>query len=69
MYRYYHELLPPDLPNNQFQTQSDIHDHNTRHANDLHIESTKTKLAQNNIKTQGPIIWNKLDTSIQKCVP
>ena len=68
MYRYHHELLPSDLPNNQFITQSEIHDHNTRHANDFHVDTTKTKLAQNNIKTQGPINWNKLDANIKKSV-
>ena len=68
MFRYHHNLLPPDLPNNKFLTLADIHDHNTRHASDLYIDPTKTKLAQNNIKTQGPIIWNKLDINIKKSV-
>ena len=61
MYRYHHDLLPPGLPNNHFPTQANVHDYNTRQANDLHVDPTNTKLAQNNIKTQGPLTWNKLN--------
>ena len=60
MYRYHHNLLPPGLPNNNFAVQSDIHSYNTRQALDLHIDSTNTKLAENTIKIQGPIIWNSI---------
>ena len=65
MYRYHHDLLPPGLPNNHFPTQANIHDYNTRQANDLHVDPTNTKLAQNNIKTQGPLTWNKLNIKIK----
>ena len=66
MYRYHHDLLPPGLPNNHFSTQANIHDYNTtRQANDLHVDPTNTKLAQNNIKTQGPLTWNKLNIKIK----
>ena len=67
MYRYHHDLLPRGLPNCHFITQADIHGHNTRQASNLHVDQTKTKLAQNNIKTQGPIIWNNLDVNIKNC--
>ena len=74
MYRYHHDLLPPGLPNNHSPTQANIHDYNTRQANDLHVDPedvdpTNTKLAQNNIKTQGPLTWNKLNTKIKKVLP
>ena len=65
MYRYHHDLLPPGLPNNHFPTQANIHDYNTRQANDLHVDPTNTKLALNNIKTQGPLTWNKLNIKIK----
>ena len=65
MYRYHHDLLPPGLPNNHLPTQANIHDYNTRQANDLHVDPTNTKLAQNNIKTQGPLTWNKLNIKIK----
>ena len=64
MYRYHHDLLPPGLPNNHFPTQANIHDYYTRQANDLHVDPTYTKLAQNNIKNQGPLTWNKLNIKI-----
>ena len=69
MYRYHHDhdLLPPGLPNNNFTVQSDIHNHNTRQALDLHIDPTNTKLAENTIKTQGPMIWNSINKTIKIC--
>ena len=69
MYRYHHDLLPPGLPNNQFPTQADIHDYYTRQANDLHVDPTNTKLAQNTIKTQDPLTWNKLHITLRIVLP
>ena len=68
MYRYrgfHHTLLPPGLPNNNFAVQSDIHSYNTRQ--DLLIDSSNTKFAENTIKikTQDPIIGIQL-TKLQK---
>ena len=65
MYRFYHDLLPPDLPNVTFTTQSEIHNYNTRQVLNLHIVPTNTQLAKNTIKTQGPLIWNTLNTHIK----
>ena len=65
MYRFYHDLLPPDLPNVTFTTQSEIHNYNTRQVLNLHIAPTNTQLAKNTIKTQGPLIWNTLNTHIK----
>ena len=62
MYRYHHDLLPPDLPYVTFTTQSEIHNYNTRQVSNLHIAPTNTQLAKNTIKTQGPLIWNTLNT-------
>ena len=67
MNRYHHNLLPPGLPNNKFTVQSDIHSYNTRQALDLHIDSTNTKLAENTIKIQGPIIWNSINKATKNC--
>ena len=65
MYRFYHDLLPPDLPNVTFTTQSEIHNYNTRQVLNLHIVPSNTQLAKNTIKTQGPLIWNTLNTHIK----
>ena len=67
MYHYHHNLLPPGLPNNKFTIQSDIHSYNTKQALDLHIDSTNTKLAENTIRIQGPIIWNSINKTTRKC--
>ena len=66
MYRYHHDLLPPDLPNVTFTTQSEIHNYSTRQVLNLHIAPTNTQLAKNTrpLKIQGPLIWNTLNTSI-----
>ena len=65
MYCYHHDLLPPGLPNNHFSTQANIHEYYTRQANDQHVDPTNNKLAQNNIKTQGLLTWNKLIIKIK----
>ena len=65
MYRYHNDLLPPDLPNVTITTQSEIHNYNTRQLLNLHIAPTNTQLAKKTIKTQGPLIWNTLNTSIK----
>ena len=67
MYRYNHNLLPPNLPDIQFTNLSDIHNYCTRQAQNLHIISTNTSLARNTMKTQGPIIWNTLNKSVKNC--
>ena len=53
----------PGYQNNNFAVQSDIHSYNTRQ--DLLIDSSNTKLAENTIKTQDPIIGIQL-TKLQR---
>ena len=67
MYRHHHDLLPPGLPNNKFTVQSNIHNYNTWQALDLHIDPTNTKLAENPMKTQSPMIWNSINKTIKNC--
>ena len=51
-----------------FTIRSDFHRYNTRHASDLHIAPiSDTKLAENTINAQGPIIWNIMNDNIKKC--
>ena len=57
--RYHHDLLSPGLPNNHFLTKANIYD--------FHVDPTHTKLAQNNVKAQGPLILKKkLSIEIKK---
>ena len=67
MYRHHHNLLPPGLPNNNFAVQSDIHSYNTRYGLDFHIDSTNTKLAENTIKIQCPLICNSINKTTKNC--
>ena len=50
-----------------FIIQSEIHNYNTRQALDLHKSPTNSLLANNTIRTQGPIIWNTLNPYIKTC--
>lgn len=66
MYKYYHNMLPPDiLDNSFFTTNQTIHDHHTRQALNIHVSSTNTLLAENTIKIQGALLWNNLPTSLK----
>ena len=67
MFKYHHNLLLLYLPSISFIKQSDTHNYNTRHISNLHIAPTNTKLAENTIKTQGPIIWNKTNDALKNC--
>ena len=66
MYKFHHNQLPPDLLDpNFFKRNIQVHSHETRHALDFYIDPTKTKLAENTIKTQGALFWNSLDVSLK----
>lgn len=66
MYQFYHGLLPCDLlDQNYFTTHSDVHNYNTRYANDIRIGQTNTKLAYNTIRVQGALLWNSLQSSLK----
>ena len=66
MYKFHHNQLPPDLLGpNFFKRNVQVHSHETRHALDFHIDPTKTKLAENTIKTQGALLWNRLSVSLK----
>ena len=56
-------------PGYQIIIQSDIHSYNTRQALDFHIDSTNTKLAENTIKIQGPIIGNSINKTLKIADP
>ena len=67
MFRHHYKLIPNDLPNNEFIIQASIHHYNTRQALDLHIDPTKSVLASNTIKTQGPKLWNSINPKFKTC--
>ena len=67
MFKYNYKLLPHDLPATLFTNQYDVHNYPTRHASDLHIALTHSKLAENTIRIQGPLIWNHMNINLKNC--
>ena len=65
MYKFSHHLLP-DLFDNFFITNREIHNYPTRNSNKLRIPMVKTTVATNFIKRTGVGIWNGLDEIIKK---
>ena len=66
MYKFYNNRLPVKL-SKLFIINSKIHTHNTRQANDCHLQGRHTKLGQFSISFQGPKIWNEINTKIGDC--
>jgi hypothetical protein len=57
VYKYKNDLLPPTFKN-FYSTNSEVHQHATRHANQLRMPIAKSKLASNFVKKTGVSIWN-----------
>ena len=58
MYKHHHGWLPNVL--NVFRKNSDIHDHDTRQANNLEIPKFDTGIGQRSFKYQAVKIWNNI---------
>ena len=59
MFRYIHGSVPA-LFAGYFQTNADIHSHNTRQALHFHLPNVKSNLGKRNMKYRGALIWNHL---------
>lgn len=57
--------FPQDLFCNYFQTNQNIHDHDTRQINNLHTSKFRTNYGKRSIKNQGEIVWNKTPNFIK----
>ena len=58
---YKYMFLPSSLPSsfsNFFKSNSQIHSHNTRQVNYLHLSFYKTKHGQHSLRYRGVQIWN-----------
>ena len=66
MYKFTNNQLP-ELFNNFFDLNSNIHTYPTRHSTDFHLENPRTILAQKSIKHHGPDVWNTLPYNIKRC--
>ena len=59
MFRYIHGSVPA-LFAGYFQTNADIHSHNTRQALNFHLPNVKSNLGKWNLRYRGAQIWNHL---------
>ena len=56
--------LLPDHFENLFLLKRQVHNYNTRRANEFYIATPRTNLRQFSIKYQGPLLYNNLNNNI-----
>ena len=59
MFRYYNGMIP-DIFQNTFMMNSDIHDYYTRHSGSYHVPQVKNNLRKWSIRYRGVIVWNTI---------
>ena len=59
MYKMYNGLHPPTI-NNMYIKNSDVHNHNTRHKNYLHVSMAHGDLYAKSFYCSSILIWNDL---------
>jgi len=65
MYKYSTNDLPVAF-NNYFSKRSDIHGYHTRRLNNLNLTNNKKVFPDHSIRTNGPILWNTLESTLKK---
>ncbi|MFZ2539770.1 MAG: reverse transcriptase family protein, partial [Oscillospiraceae bacterium] len=63
MYRHYNNDLP-DIFNDYFYRNSNIHEHFTRHSTKLHISFARTDCMKSQLSIRGPKLWNSINPVI-----
>ena len=66
VYQSIHKLLPICF-HSVFQFNSQIHNFNTRSANNLHPNFSTTTFSQFSVSFRGPHFWNTLPVHIRNC--
>ena len=64
MYKLNSNLLPC-IFNDNFTVNSNIHNYNTRNAQNLHLPLNRTSCSQSSIFYNGPVLWNNIQTPIK----
>lgn len=59
MFKYNHNMLP-QVFNNMFAKNVDVHHHYTRQQNQLHIPEVKNTISHKAVHFQGVLLWNNL---------
>ena len=65
MYNYVTQKLP-QIFENYFQQNKDVHELNTRQADDFHLPFSRLKVRRFSIKIHGSEVWNSFPTYIKK---
>ena len=65
MYKFNSNHLPNNF--NMFQTNEQIHHHDTRGKRNIHLISHNTTMRSFSIRIQGLLLWNSLDPLIKQC--
>ena len=66
MYKFNSNLLPIHF-NMFFQTNEQIHHHDTRGKRNIHLISHNTIMRSFSIRVQGTLVWNSVDPLIKQC--
>ena len=61
MFRYYHLKNLPEIFENYFVTNNQIHQHNTRNATKLHKATNRTNYVKYTLRNKGIDVWNELE--------
>ena len=61
MFRYYHLKNLPEVFENYFVTNNQIHQHNTRNASKLHKSTNRTNYVKYTLLNKGIDVWNELE--------
>ena len=54
----------PEVFIDMFVYNSNVHQYNTRQSHLLHIPTVRSNLGKRNLRYEGPVIWNELQSSI-----
>ena len=64
MYKMYNSLHPPTI-NNIYIKNSDVHNHNTRLKNNLHVSMAHSDLYAKSFYCSSILIWNEIMNKIE----
>ena len=64
MYEFLKNNLPKPIMN-IFTINSDIHGHNTRQLNDVHLPKVKTYIVKRSYLCKAPVYWSQLSNIVK----
>ena len=64
MYKFHHGLLPESF-DSFFAYNYEFHNYNTRSKTSIHVDYSRTKLNQLQIRSRGVFLWNSLPSNIK----